>query len=56
MGRQSWRWARSFPSRSSPYDLTTCASPVLQEELYSYVTVSDDQTFKGKTNVTIESA
>lgn len=29
---------------------------VLQEELYSYVTVSDDQTFKGKTNVTIESA
>jgi hypothetical protein len=30
--------------------------PVLQEELYSYVTVSDDQTFKGKTNITIESA
>ena len=29
---------------------------MLQEELYSYVTVSDDQTFKGKTNVTIESA
>jgi hypothetical protein len=29
---------------------------VLQEELYSYVTVSDDQTFKGKTNITIESA
>lgn len=30
--------------------------PLPQEELYSYVTVSDDQTFKGKTNVTVDSA
>mmetsp|Transcript_7689 Transcript_7689/g.22812 ORF Transcript_7689/g.22812 Transcript_7689/m.22812 type:complete len:116 (-) Transcript_7689:862-1209(-) len=25
-----------------------------KEELYSYVTVAEDQTFKGKTNITVE--
>ena len=29
-------------------------APLLQEDMYSYVTVADDQSFKGKTTVKVE--
>lgn len=57
--------SRSLASRVACINMRLCESPGFQlhvcvwppqEELYSYVTVAEDQTFKGKTNVTVEAA